>query len=92
MLLSIFVVSAGLSGCSTAPPEIDKTGEAQRLQAATSARDIFNKVHGDWNSLSEADKEAFTKMAGSDLKAKASWAGMKDGPGAAAEVMRKGGG
>ena len=81
---------AGTVGCGSSNNAIDHTGEQERVAAAKSVRQIFDDAKGNWDAVPPAQQADFIKQSGSELNAKAAWAGMKDGPGAAQEVMRKG--
>jgi hypothetical protein len=90
VVLGLISLTGVLAGCSAGPQDVNREGEAKAVQTAQSARQIFDKYHGDWDKVSDADKAAYTQLAGSELNARASWAGMKQGPAAAQAIMRGG--
>jgi hypothetical protein len=81
-LISAFTMV--LAGCGSAP-EADPKIESSRREAAVEMRAIFNKVNGNYESLSAEDKAAFLKLCNNDPKVvEQSWNGMKNGPGGSA--------
>lgn len=90
LLASLLLAAvAGTVGCGSSNA-IDHTGEKERVAAAKSVRKIFDDAKGNWDAVPPADLADFIKQSGGELNARAAWAGMKDGPGAAQAVMREG--
>ena len=78
-----------LVGCGS-DSSVDTGYVKEGLKTATLQRGLFDKVKGDWDKLSDADKAAFTKSANGDsVNAQASWLGMKSGPNAAQDYLRQ---
>jgi hypothetical protein len=67
------------SGCgdSGAP---DPVVESKRVEDLTAMRGLYNKVNGNYDKLSEADKTEFVRLCrGDDALAKTTWDAMKYG-------------
>jgi hypothetical protein len=60
--LLLLVVALATVGCGSDNPPI--LGDAKQAQTAIAIRDMYNKVHGDWNALSAADQAQFQKLIG----------------------------
>lgn len=67
-----------LVGCGEKGP--DPKVEQSRAQDAGQMRSIFDKAKGDYNSLSQADRDTFVKQAGgNEDNARRMWELMKNG-------------
>ena len=67
-----------VGGCGSSGP--DPQLQAKNVELAKSMRSYYDKAHGDYAQLSEEDKAAFVKLAGSEDKAKQDCDMMKNGP------------
>jgi hypothetical protein len=67
-------------GCGTDSGP-DPVQEKARVTAATDMRSYFVKAGGNFANLSEADKAAFTKLAGGAENATKAWSAMQQGSG-----------
>ncbi len=72
LLLSVF---ATLLICGCGENNAIKTDQ-KNLAKATTMRDLYNKAHGDYASLSPGDKDAFVKLTGGEAAAEKQWQNM----------------
>ncbi|MGV3617177.1 MAG: hypothetical protein ACO1SV_17765 [Fimbriimonas sp.] len=75
--------SVGVIGCDSGPGgKPQSIASDEKVNQIVEMRAIYDKVKGNWNSLSADDKAKYTQMAGDDAKAKAMWEGMSRPAGA----------
>jgi hypothetical protein len=80
-LLVSAIVAIGCSGGSEKPQSI---ASPQRVTQIVEMRKLYDANKGNWDSMSAADKEQFTKLAGDEKAAKTMWEAMGKGNGAQA--------
>ena len=73
---SLLVAGCG-SGAGPDPKQQEKS-----VENAQNLRSYFDKVGGEYDSLTEADKAAYIRLSGDEEKARRNWDLMKNGPGA----------
>lgn len=63
-----------LVGCgSSSSGKLESIASEEQVNKIVEMRKYFDKVNGQWNSLTAEDKAAFTKLAGDDAKAQSMW-------------------
>ena len=76
-IATMTVVSSGLlAGCSSDGGKPQSIASEARVNEIVQMRDIYDKVGGKWESLSEEDKATYTRLAGGEAKAKELWTNM----------------
>lgn len=69
-LLCICSLAGCGSGSSGKPESIASEEQVNKI---VEMRKYFDKVNGQWDSLTAEDKASFTKLAGDEAKAQAMW-------------------
>lgn len=76
--LSILLLISVLFGCGSDRGP-DPQVEAQRVESATKMREVFLRVNGNYDQLTEAEKADFVKLfKGNEADAQKAWGFMKD--------------
>lgn len=81
LLIVCLGLTVFLSGCGDKGGP-DPSVQAKNVENAKNLRSYFDKAGGNYNNLSDADKEAFVKASGGQEKAAQNWNLMANGPGA----------
>lgn len=90
-LVGLVAATSLLAGCGSGVQEYDRHDEAQRVQKVKDFDTIYKSVDGNWDALTPVQKEQVVKQFdGSELSARAAFAGAKGGPAAAQKVMQEG--
>jgi len=64
------------AGCNSAPDKPESIASEARVQEIVEMRKIFDKAGGNWDSLTEADKAEYIRLAGDEAQAKTMWTTM----------------
>jgi hypothetical protein len=74
-LIVAIAASIAIAGCGSSNATVQQAS-AQKVDTAIQMRKYFDKVRGDFNSLSPTDQAAYNQLAGSAAEGKSTWAFM----------------